>query len=85
MARIKILVIDDEKLIGWSFKKEFDNKFFQVSTAESGEEGIKLFEKESHDIVFLDNRLPGMQGLEVLKKLKQIRDDVYVIFMTAYG
>ncbi len=85
MARIKILVIDDEKLIGWSFKKEFDNKYFEVSTAESGEEGLKLFEKDFHDIVFLDNRLPGMQGLEVLKRLKKLRDDVYIIFMTAYG
>ncbi|MHB2154652.1 sigma-54-dependent transcriptional regulator [Calditrichota bacterium GD2] len=85
MARIKILVIDDEKLIGWSFKKEFDNKYFEVTTAESGEEGIKLFEKDFHDIVFLDNRLPGIQGLDVLKKLKQLRDDAYIIFMTAYG
>ncbi len=85
MARTKILVIDDEKLIGWSFKKEFNNEVFEVTTAESGEKGIELFEKEYHDIVFLDNKLPGIQGLEVLKKLKQLRDDVYIVFMTAFG
>jgi len=85
LSRIKILVIDDEKLIGWSFKKEFSSEDFAVFTAETGEEGIELFQKDYHDIVFLDNKLPGIQGLEVLKKIKNLREDVFVIFMTAFG
>ncbi|MCF6342010.1 MAG: sigma-54 dependent transcriptional regulator, partial [Bacteroidales bacterium] len=81
----KILVIDDEKLIRWSFEKQLNSKGYKVFTAETGEEGIKLFEKHYPDVVFVDNRLPGIQGLEVISKIKAIDEDATVVFMTAYG
>jgi len=85
MAPLKILVIDDEKLIRWSFEKQLKAKGHKVFTAENGIEGIKLFEKHYPNLVFVDNRLPKMLGLEVIRELKAIDDDVIIVFMTAYG
>lgn len=85
MKLLKILVIDDEKLIRWSFEKQFSSKGYKVFTAETGEEGIQIFETHYPDIVFIDNKLPGMGGLEVISRIKSIDEDVAIIFMTAYG
>ena len=60
MKLLKILVIDDEKLIRWSFEKKLGAKGHQIFTAESAEEGLNLFEKHYPDVVFVDNHLPGM-------------------------
>ncbi|MCF6364768.1 MAG: sigma-54 dependent transcriptional regulator [Bacteroidales bacterium] len=84
MKPLKILIIDDEKLIRWSFEKKLNSKSYKIYTAGSGEDGIETFEMEQPDIVFLDNKLPKMQGIEVLKKLKSINDEVVIVFMTAY-
>ena len=85
MKALKILVIDDEKLIRWSFEKQLNPKGHKVYTAETGEEGIILFEQHYPDLVFVDNRLPKMLGLEVISKIKSIDEDVIIVFMTAYG
>jgi DNA-binding NtrC family response regulator len=85
MKQLKVLIIEDEKLIRWSLGKHLTSQGYQVFQAESGEEGIKLFEINSPDIVFVDNKLPNMQGLDVILKLKSLDDDVVIIFMTAYG
>ncbi len=84
MKPFKLLVIDDEKLIRWSFEKKLNSKNFKVYTARSGEDGIEAFEMEQPDIVFLDNKLPKMQGLEVLQKIRAIDEEAIIIFMTAY-
>lgn len=81
---LKILVIDDEKLICWSFEKKLTEKGYSVITAESGEEGLIRFEEHFPEIVFLDNHLPGIHGLELIHKLKAINEDSNIIFMTAY-
>ncbi|RMF61698.1 MAG: sigma-54-dependent Fis family transcriptional regulator [Calditrichaeota bacterium] len=85
MRKLKVLIIDDENLICWSFKKRLDKNLYEVLTADSGENGLEIFEAQLPDIIFLDNKLPGMQGLEVLQKIKTINPETYVVFMTAYG
>jgi len=85
MNPLKILVIDDERLIRWSFEQQLTAKGYKVYTAESGEDGIRLCESHYPDIVFLDNRLPNIQGLDVIPKLRSIHEDAYIVFMTAYG
>lgn len=85
MKELKILIIDDEKLIRWSFEKQLNTKGYQVFTAESGEEGLKLAEINHPEIIFVDNKLPKMQGLEVISKIRSLDEDVIIIFMTAYG
>lgn len=85
MKQLKILIIDDEKLIRWSMEKHLSSKGYQVFTAETGEEGIRQFELNSPEIVFVDNKLPKMQGLEVIAKLKSIEEEAIIVFITAYG
>ncbi len=84
MKTLKVLVIDDEKLIRWSFEKKLKSGKYKVFTSATGEEGLEIFKQEQPHIVFLDNRLPKMQGLEVLQKIKTINEEALVVFMTAY-
>lgn len=85
MRALSILVIDDEQLIRWSFEKQLRSKEYRVYSAETGEDGIRLFEQHDPDIVFVDNKLPGIQGIDVIPKIKTIREDASIVFMTAYG
>lgn len=84
IKQLKILIIDDEKLIRWSFEKNLGAKGHKVFTAETGEDGLKLFESHYPDVVFLDNHLPGKQGLEIISEIKAISEDTIIVFMTAY-
>jgi DNA-binding NtrC family response regulator len=83
-AKIRILVIDDEDLIRWSLQKQLEKDGFEVFSASSGEEGLELFDTASPEVVLLDHRLPGADGLEILSMLKQRSRSLVVIFMTAY-
>jgi len=85
MKQLKILIIEDEKLIRWSLEKHLTSVGYIVFSSESGEDGIKLFMANRPDIIFLDNKLPGMQGLDVILKLKSLDDEINIVFMTAYG
>ncbi|MEI7982206.1 MAG: sigma-54 dependent transcriptional regulator [Bacteroidota bacterium] len=85
MQPLKILVIDDEQLIRWSFEKKLKEQGYSVLTAESGEEGLQLFESQFPDIVFVDNKLPGIQGLEVITRIRAMHEETNIVFMTAYG
>lgn len=85
MKQLKILVIDDEKLIRWSLEKHLTAKGYSAFSAETGEEGVRLFELHHPEVVFVDNKLPGMQGLDVILKLKSLDDETAIVFMTAYG
>ena len=85
MKQLKILVIEDEKLIRWSLEKHLSSAGYKVITAETGEEGIKLFESHHPEIIFTDNKLPQMQGLEVIHKIKSLDADTAIVFMTAFG
>lgn len=80
----KIMVIDDEPEIGWIFSKILTESGYKVQTAKSGEEGVAKIKKNYPDLVFLDMKLPGIGGLEVLKKIKEIDKEIAVIMITAY-
>jgi DNA-binding NtrC family response regulator len=85
MKQLKILIIEDEKLIRWSLEKHLSSVGYKVFSAETGEEGIRTFEQHHPDIVFTDNKLPKMQGLEVIQKIKSLEDETAIVFMTAFG
>ena len=85
MQPLKILVIDDEQLIRWSFEKKLKERGYSVLTAESGEEGLQLFESQFPDIAFVDNKLPGIQGLDVITRIRGLNEETFIVFMTAYG
>lgn len=85
MHRGKILIIDDDKLIRWSLNKYFSTDGYQVSEAESASEGLEKVKESVPDLVLLDVRLPDLNGIEVLKTIKEIDPDIITIVMTAYG
>jgi len=81
----KLLVIDDEKDVYYSFCRLLDGEPLQVLEAESGEEGLEITDKERPDVVIMDIRMAGMSGLETLKKLRAKHPRQIVIMMTAFG
>ncbi len=82
---LKALVIDDEQPTLFMFNIFLDAYGYEVLTAENAAEGIELFKKERPSIVFTDIKMPGMDGLNALKKLKSIDPAVQVIVMTGHG
>lgn len=81
----KILAIDDEKNILHLIKNEFFEEGFEVTTAESGEQGLEIAEKQRFDLVFLDLKLPKINGIETLRRLKQKSSSTEVIMITGHG
>ncbi len=85
MSQGRILAIDDEQNIRHLISSELTLEGFDVTTTKTGEEGLRLLDKEKFDLVLLDIRLPKMNGIEVLKNLRQKSSDIKVIMITAYG
>ncbi|MCC5835868.1 MAG: sigma-54-dependent Fis family transcriptional regulator, partial [Opitutales bacterium] len=81
----KILVIDDDSEIRYSLERVLSAREYAVSTAPSGEEGIERAEKEAFDVIFLDNRMQGMSGMEALQHLRSVAPNAMIILMTAFG
>jgi len=79
-----ILVIDDDTGTAKTFKDVLEAKGYEVSTAGSGEEAIKLSRGKPHDIVFIDMKLPNMDGLGVYLAIKEINPKTVAVIMTAY-
>ena len=85
MRMDKLLLIDDEADVQYSFRRIFDSPDIALTTASSGEEGLRLLPKLKPDLVITDVRMGGMNGLETLRRLRQFDARVPVIMMTAYG
>ncbi len=81
----KLLLIDDEADVQYSFRRLFASTELAIHTASGGEEGLKLFAQVRPDIVVSDVRMAGINGLETLRRLRQLDAKVPVILMTAYG
>ncbi|OGW21391.1 MAG: two-component system response regulator [Nitrospirae bacterium GWB2_47_37] len=82
---MKILVIEDELSIRLGLSCVLEDAGHKVASADNGTEGIRLFEKESFDMVITDLRLPGANGIKVLKAVKGISPDTGVIIITAFA
>ncbi|HEY3912902.1 MAG TPA: sigma-54 dependent transcriptional regulator, partial [Verrucomicrobiae bacterium] len=81
----KLLLIDDEADVQYSFRRIFDQPDIELTTANSGEEGLKIIPRLKPDLVIMDVRMGGMNGLETLRRLRQADAKQMVIMMTAYG
>lgn len=82
---VRILLIDDED--GFRRPMEFwlRAKGYQVTGVASGEEGLKMIEQEHPSMVYLDMKMPGMNGIETLRKIREKDKKLPVIMITAYG
>jgi DNA-binding NtrC family response regulator len=83
--RFKILVIDDEPILRDSLEIALKTSGYEVLTAPTGEEGLERFQKENPDLVLLDHWLPGINGDEVLRRIKEEDPEAPIIIMTAQG
>jgi nitrogen regulation protein NR(I) len=81
----KLLLIDDEADVQYSFQRIFDSPEIELKTASSGEEGLKIIPEFKPDLVIMDVRMGGITGLETLRRIRQMDSKLLVILMTAYG
>jgi len=81
----KILVVDDEHLIRWSLEQNLKKQGYEVVTAASGEDALKLLKDDIPDLMLLDIQLPGIDGLAVLERVKEMEEEIIVIMVTALG
>jgi len=81
----KILVVDDEKIVRESLFHWFEDEGYSVDTAEDAIDALKQFDKNKYDLILLDMKMPGMSGLELLSKIKEIDNDSIVIIITAFA
>ncbi len=80
----KIMVVDDEDAIRLLYSEELSEEGHEVSSYPDGESALEAFKKEKPDLVVLDITMPGMSGLEVVGKMKEMAPDTPVIISTAY-
>jgi len=81
----RILIADDEDSLRWVLEKGLRGVGYDVTSVKDGEEAVRVFEAQPFDLVFLDVRMPGLDGLTALERIRDLRPDVYVIVMTAHG
>ncbi len=82
---VKIMIVDDEPSVRESFKMILKIKDYEVETFPDGPTAIASLQKDKFDMAFVDYKLPGMDGLEVLKKIKEIDSNMEVCIVTAYA
>jgi CheY-like chemotaxis protein len=80
----KILVVDDEEGLRLLYKEELQDEGYEVILASSGSESLKRLQESSVDIVLLDIKMPDMDGVEVLRRIKEKWNDLPVVLCTAY-
>jgi len=85
MANEKILIVDDQYGIRILLLEVFSKEGYLTFQAANGKDALEIVKRESPDIVLLDMKIPGMDGLEILKHIKKIDPEMKVIMMTAYG
>jgi len=85
MAQERVLIVDDEKILCRSLKMDFEEDGYMVKISNSGEHALEVISDFDPGVVLLDLRLPGINGIEVLKKIKAYDPDIAVIIMTAFG
>jgi len=84
MSRGKVLVIDDEEIVRISCRRALGPEGYEVSQAQNGIEGLRMLEKERYDLVLSDLKMPDMDGIEVLRMIKNRWPEVQVIIITGY-
>jgi two-component system nitrogen regulation response regulator GlnG len=81
----RILIADDEDSLRWVLEKTLKGAGYDVTGVKDGDSAIRAFQAEPYDLVFLDIRMPGIDGLTALARLREIRGNAPVVVMTAHG
>ena len=83
-SKIKILLVDDEADFRELMTSWLESKGYSVTAVSNGKSAIRMVGEEAPDILFLDLRMPGMDGIEVVKRIREFNKDVPVIIISAY-
>ncbi len=81
----KVLIIDDEKNIRMTLRKSLEKAGYEVETAINGEDGLEKFGEEKYPVIILDMKLPGINGIEVLRRINEQEHQSKIIMITGYG
>lgn len=81
----KVLIVDDQNGIRVLLMEVFTNEGYETFQAPNGKTALEIVREEDPDLVLLDMKIPGMDGLDILKHIKSINSSIKVIMMTAYG
>jgi DNA-binding NtrC family response regulator len=84
-SKQSILIVDDEKIVRESLYHWFIEEGYNVDTAEDAEAALKIIEKGKYELMLVDMKMPGMSGLELLDKVKEIDKDTIFILITAFA
>lgn len=85
MSIEKVLVVDDEELMRRFLKETLSRLKLDVETAETGEEAVALLKKQTFDLIITDMKLPGITGIDIIKKAKELAPSTQIIVITAFG
>ena len=85
MNPISILVVDDERNIRMSISMSLESPDLEVDAAVNGEDALQKIEGKNYRLILLDLKMPGMDGMEVLRRVRTVRPDIRVIIITAHG
>jgi CheY-like chemotaxis protein len=85
MEGIKILLVDDEEHIRLLFKEELEEEGYSIDIASNGFEALQKLKDRRFDLVVLDIKMPGMDGIQTLNEIKKVNKDQRVILCSAYG
>ncbi len=81
----KVLLVDDEEEFVETLAERMRTRGMQVSTTNSGADALQLVDDESFDVVVLDLKMPGIDGIEALKRIKRRRPDIQVVLLTGHA
>ncbi|CAK8713711.1 MAG: response regulator [Candidatus Electrothrix sp. LOE1_4_5] len=84
MEKKKVLLVDDEESILLLYSEEIEEEGFAVEVAHNGDQALGVFKTSPPDLVILDINMPGMNGIEVLRQMKDINADLPIILSSAY-
>lgn len=85
MKKARLLVVDDEENIRFLFKEELEEEGYSVDVASNGLEALAKIKQAVFDLVILDIKMPGMNGIEALNEIKNMNKNLPVILCSAYG
>ncbi len=85
MEEKKVLIVDDQNGIRILLMEVFGSEGYKTFQAANGKLALEIVRNDSPDLVLLDMKIPGMDGLEILKHIKAVNPEIKVIMMTAYG
>ncbi len=84
-SSLKVLIVDDQPGVRILLEETFKSEYCSVCTAQDGIEALKKIDKVIPDIIFIDYKMPVMNGIEVVKEIKKKGYDGKIVLMTAYG